>query len=139
MNKQVWEKSWKNDHSGIKKNERIFIVERRSVDRLKEDNEITITVVSGEKNLPKEKIIYALSTDISESGARIHANSFLPVDTILKIKVAVKDPPQMITAFGKVKWIKLLFASDFYEAGLEFVNTSNEMIQQLADYISSKQ
>jgi c-di-GMP-binding flagellar brake protein YcgR len=139
MNKQVWEKGWGNDHSGVKKNERIFIVERRSVDRLKEDNEITITVVSGKKNLSKEKIIYALSTDISESGARIQVNSFLPVDTILKIKVAVKDPPQMITAFGKVKWIKLLFASDFYEAGLEFVNTSNEMIQQLADYISSKQ
>jgi len=101
--------------------------DKRKAKRLKEDNEITITIISGEENHTKEKIIYNISKDISESGARIQANSFLPVDTPLKIKVTLKNPPQMITAFGKVKWIKILFADEFYEAGLEFVNAFSEM------------
>ena len=102
--------------------------ERRKAERLKGENEITITVISGGKNLPKEKIIYNLSKDISESGARIQSNSFLPVDTLLNIKGMLRNTPQMITALGKVKWIKSIFADEIFEAGLEFVNISREMI-----------
>jgi len=128
----------KNEDSGVKKKGRNVIVERRRAKRLKEDNELTITITSKEIKLPKEKIIYTLSRNISVSGARIQANSFLPVDTILQIKVTLKNPPLMITAYAKVKWIKILIADEFYEAGLEFFNTSSEMIQQLANYISRK-
>ena len=102
--------------------------EKRKAERLKEYNEITVSVISEEKNLPKEKIFYTLSKDISASGARIQSNSFLPIDTLLNIKVRLKNTPQMITALGKVKWIKSIFADEFFEAGLEFVNTSREMI-----------
>jgi hypothetical protein len=102
--------------------------ERRKVKRLKEEDELTITVLSGGENLPKEKIFYTLSKDISSSGARIQSNSFLPVDTLLNIKVMLKNTPQMISALGKVKWIKSIFADEFFEAGLEFVNISREMI-----------
>ena len=45
----------------------------------------------------------------------------------------------MITAFAKVIWIKSFSNVGFHEAGLEFFNTSNEIIQQLEDYISWKQ
>jgi PilZ domain. len=113
--------------------------EKRRAGRLKKDNEITITIISGVKKSPKEKIIYHISKDISVYGARINVNSFLPVDTLLKIDITLKNPHQMITAFGKVKWIKSLFADESYEAGLEFVHTSSDTIQQLADYISEKQ
>jgi hypothetical protein len=102
--------------------------ERRKVKRLNEEDELTITLLSGRENLPKGRIIYALSKDISASGARIQSNSFLPVDTLFNIKVRLKNTPQMITTLGKVKWIKSLFADEFFEAGLEFVNTSREMI-----------
>jgi hypothetical protein len=44
--------------------------EKRRAPRLKEDNEVTIIVVSGEKHLPKEKVIYYSSKDISVSDAR---------------------------------------------------------------------
>ena len=97
--------------------------ERRKEKRLIEENETTISVLSGGKNLPKEKIIHTVTKDISGSGVRIQSHTFLPVDTHLKINVSLKNPPQIINAFGKVKWIKSLFADEFYEAGLEFVNT----------------
>ena len=102
--------------------------ERRKAIRLEEKNEISMTIISGGINLPKRKISYSFSKDISESGARIQANSFLPVDTLLNVKVTSNHPPQMITALGKVKWIKSIFADEFFEAGLEFVYTSREMI-----------
>lgn len=112
----------------------------RKEKRLEEENEIIISVLGGGgENLPKEKIITTLSKDISASGTRIQSNSFLPVDTPLKIKVTFKNPLQIITVFGKVKWIRSRSRDSFYEAGVEFFNTLDEEIKKLAEYISSKQ
>ncbi|HOX16296.1 MAG TPA: PilZ domain-containing protein [Smithellaceae bacterium] len=110
----------------------------RKEKRLEEENEITISVIGGGENLPIEKIISTLSKDISASGARIQSNSFLPVDTPLKIKVMLKNPLQIITVFGKVKWIRSRSGDSFYEAGVEFFNTPDGEINKLAEYISSK-
>ena len=113
--------------------------EKRRAKRLKEEIEITITVVSGGGNSPKEKVLYNYSKDISVSGARIMANILLPVDTLLKVDFKLKNLQQTITALGKVKWIKILFNDESYEAGVEFVNTPGEAIHRIADYISWKQ
>jgi len=113
--------------------------ERRRAPRLAEKNEITITTLSRGEKSPEEKIIYNHSMDISVLGTRIKSNSFLPIDTLLKIDLTLKNPNQMmITAVGKVKWIKSLFADESYEAGIEFVHTPSNVTQQLANYISFK-
>ena len=112
--------------------------EERKTERLKDVNEIVISVVSGKDNLPQEEILYSHSKDISVSGARIRATIVLPIDTILKMDFTLKDLQQKITAFGKVKWIKIIFEDRYYEAGVEFVNTPSEAIKKLADYISWK-
>ena len=54
--------------------------ENRVAPRLEEENEVTITVVSNRKNLPKEKIIYNYIKDVSVSGAKLQTNILLPVD-----------------------------------------------------------
>ena len=113
--------------------------ERRRTPRLEEENEITITIVSGGGNSTKEKIIYNHSKDISVSGAGIHAHIFLPVKTLLMIEMTLKTLRQMITVIGKVKWIKVVFEDESYEAGVEFVNTPSEAIHKLENYISWKQ
>ena len=114
------------------------MAEKRKAPRLKEENEITITVVSGRHNLSKE-VMYNRSKDISASGARIQAHLFLPVDTLLKIDITLKNVHQMITVMGKVKWIKIIYDGESYEEGVEFVNTPDEAIKKLKDYISWKQ
>jgi len=113
--------------------------EKRSVKRLNDVNEITINVISGVKNLPKEKVFYNYSKDISMSGAKIQANILLPVDTLLKIDFTLKILHKQITILGKVKWIKVIFEDKCYEAGVEFVDTPDEAIKKLEDYISWKQ
>ena len=113
--------------------------EKRRAPRLKQENEVTITVLSGRHNHPKEKVIHNLSKDISASGARIQAHLFLPIDTLLKIDITLKTVQQMITVMGKVKWIKIIYEDESYEAGVEFVNTTSEAIKKIEDYISWKQ
>jgi len=113
--------------------------EKRRAQRLEEENEITITIVPGGKNPPKEKIIYNYSKDISVSGAKIQANIFLRIDSLLMIEMTLKTLRQMITVIGKVKWIKVVIEDESYEAGVEFVNTPGEAIHKLEDYISWKQ
>jgi hypothetical protein len=114
--------------------------EKRMAIRLKDDNEITVTVVPSEKKDPKEKFFYSYSKDISVSGAKIQAHIFLPVDTPLMIDITLRTLRQMITVIGKVKWTKVVFEDESYEAGVEFFNTPpNDGIKKLADYISWKQ
>ena len=112
--------------------------EKRRATRLQEENEVTITVVSGGDNLPKERVIYNHSKNISISGAKIQAHLFLPVETLLMIEMTLSTVRQMITVIGKVKWIKIIYEDEAYEAGVEFVNTSNDAIKKLQDYISWK-
>jgi hypothetical protein len=112
--------------------------ERRRAPRLEEENEVTITVVSGGDDIPFETVIHNQSKDISASGARIQASLYLPVDTLLMLEMKLNTVRQMITVIGKVKWIKIIYEDEAYEAGVEFVNTPSDAIRKLRDYISWK-
>jgi hypothetical protein len=116
----------------------IVVDERRRAPRLQEENEVTITVVSGEGNIPEDTVINNRSKDISVSGARIQAHLYLPVDTLLMMEMKLSTVRQMITVIGKVKWIKIIYEDESYEAGVEFVNTPRDAIKKLQDYISWK-
>jgi hypothetical protein len=122
-----------------KRTERKKEDELRKSERLNEEHEITITIVSEVENLPKEKIRYKFSKDISESGIKIQGNIPLPVDTLLKIDLTLESLHQKITAFGKIKRIEFNTEDGSYEAGVEFVDTSSEAIKKIEDYILSKQ
>lgn len=112
--------------------------EKRKAERLKEFNEITIKIISEAANLAKGKNMYNYSEDISTSGAMIRGNIILPVDTLLKIDFKLKNLEKTITAVGKVKWIKIIIEDKYYEAGVEFVDTPDEAIQKINNYISWK-
>jgi len=113
--------------------------EQRKAERLKELNEITISLISKGKNIPQEKISYNYSEDISATGAKIRGNILLPVDTLLQIDFRLKTLKKQITAVGKIKWIKVIIEDKYYEAGVEFVNTTDEAIQIIENYVSWKQ
>jgi len=106
---------------------------------LEELNEITISVIAGGKNLPKEKTVDIYSEDISVSGAKIRGNILFPVDTLLKIDFTLKTLQRQITILGKVKWIKIVFEDKCYEAGVEFFNTPKAAVEKIENYISWKQ
>lgn len=112
--------------------------ERRRTPRLQQENEVTITVISGEQDTLQEKFTHNRNKDISVSGASIQTHLFLPVDTLLMIEMTLSTVRQMITVIGKVKWIKIIYEDETYEAGVAFVNTPSDAIRKLQDYISWK-
>jgi hypothetical protein len=110
--------------------------ERRKVPRMKEDSDVTITVVSEGKH---QKVIYDSSKDISEYGARIQSREMFPMDTLLEINFTTKTVHKNIKALGKVKWIKVIIEDKSYEMGVEFANNPDDAVKKLEDYILWKQ
>jgi len=108
--------------------------EKRRAPRIKEEEEVTITVVSGGKNLPEEEINANHTKDISVCGAKIQTNILLPVNTLLELDFTSKGVHQQIKMLGKVKWGKVINENESYELGVEFY-PSKEM-DKLDDYIS---
>jgi hypothetical protein len=109
----------------------------RKTERLDEENEVTITILSEIQDVPKEKIVYNYSKDISMAGTKIQGNVLLPIDTFLKIDVTLKNLKERVTVFGKVIRNKVIAEGESYEAGVIFVDTPSESIKKLGDYILS--
>jgi hypothetical protein len=110
--------------------------ERRKEERLKDENEIAVTLVDDEKNPVQGKNFNNHSMDISVSGAKIKSNILLPVGSLIMIKMKLKNMGKMITTIGKVKWTKGVFKDKSYEAGVKFIDTPIESIFKLEEYIS---
>ena len=94
--------------------------ERRRERRLDAFHDITISVISAVNHLPHNPIFYNYCDDISASGARIHANSFLPVDTLLQLDIIFENMQQMLTTRAKVQWSKVVNRDRSCEAGVQF-------------------
>ncbi len=108
--------------------------EKRRAIRIKNEEELTITVVSGGENLPEKEINGNHFKDISVCGAKIQTNILLPVNTLLELDFTAKDAHQQIKILGKVQWSKVINENEPYEFGVEFY-PSREM-EKLYNYIS---
>ncbi len=111
------------------------MIEKRAALRLEEGADVAVTVISGGKNLPKEKIMYNYIRDFSATGVSIQTNIFLPVGTLLNIKFTLKTLKEKINAVGKVRWVNIIHENKYYETGVEFVNAPVYTLQMLEDYI----
>lgn len=112
------------------------MAEQRRAQRLKDINEITINIISGKEHLSNQKFLYNYSEDISVTGTKIQANILLPVDTVLKIDFTIKTLQKQITVLGKVKWLKVIIEGEYYENGVEFIDTPEDAIKKIEDYIT---
>ncbi len=113
--------------------------EKRKARRINEEHEVTIKILSDEKNLPNGKAVIERSTDLSATGAKLHSKTHLPVDTLLNMDLSLQNLNQRIKALGKVRWIKVIIEDESYEAGIEFVDTPKEAMKKIQDYINLKQ
>ncbi len=111
------------------------MIEKRVAPRLEEGVDVIVTVISGGKNLPKEKIMYNYIRDFSATGVSIQTNIFLPVGTLLNIKFTLKTLKEKINAVGKVRWVNIIHENKYYETGVEFINAPVYTVQMLEDYI----
>ena len=112
--------------------------DKRKAKRIKEEAKVTITLISKDSLSPGRKIIYRLTKDISSAGIKIQANTFLPINSMIKIELSLKEPLRMVSAIGLVRRIKSLYADELFEVGIEFVDTSQEIINILREHIEKQ-
>ena len=115
------------------------MAERRRVMRLKDENDIVVTIMSSAEKHFKERIFYNQSKDISAMGTGIMTNIFLPVNTFVNIDMTLTIVHQIISVLGKVKWVSVIFDDESFAAGVEFFNPPSDAIKKLTDYIWWKQ
>jgi hypothetical protein len=108
--------------------------EKRRERRVREQALFTITLISKDATGDSPKVIHHSTEDISLTGAKIHTNSFLPVGSFLKIDLSLTDPPRMISAYARVRWVKSIYADELFELGIEFEDTSINIIKALKEH-----
>lgn len=113
----------------------MVMLENRIATRLEEGIDVTITLLSRKKSLPKEKVMYSSIKDFSSSGVSIQTNILFPVGTLLNIKFTLKTLKEKINAIGKVKWVNVIVEDKYYEMGVEFVNASIIALKRIDEYI----
>jgi len=113
----------------------MVMLENRIATRLEEGIDVTITLLSRKKSLPKEKVMYNSIRDFSSSGVSIQTNILFPVGTLLNIKFTLKTLKEKINAIGKVKWVNVIVEDKYYEMGVEFVNASIIALKRIDEYI----
>ena len=95
-------------------------MEKRKAKRIIEENKVKITRIYKDK-LP--------------GGVRIQGNTFLPINTLLKIELSLKEPLRLISAIGKVRWVKRRYTEELFETGIEFMEMSPGSNNVLKEHI----
>ena len=90
------------------------------------------------KQITKPKFSAFMTKDISLGGIKFFANDFLPINSILKIKITLKTIYFAFETLAKVKWIKKDFSGDRFEIGAEFTDIPSPSAEFLIKYIKGR-
>ncbi len=78
----------------------------------------------------------SLADDISQTGLRLSVHEFIPLNTVLELKIQLPGQFQLIPFSAKVVWVKEIpFRDDAWEVGLSLV-TSESFSSAIRDYVS---
>ncbi len=94
--------------------------ERRKFKRVAGYDKITYNII------PRGKIKKKLTLDLSAGGIRFIGDDFIPLHSLLKLNVSLKNSPKVISAIAKTVWVKSIFGDERYEIGVEFVEITKE-------------
>ena len=111
------------------------MTEKRREKRLEEETKVAIRILPDEEQEIDESVVYALTKDISSGGVKILTDKMLPVDTLLEIEMTLSRMRKIVSAKGKVRWLKPLYDGGVFEVGLQFVDTPPESIILLLEYV----
>jgi len=103
--------------------------ERRRYIRIPESLEITYRIASQSKSSE------FITKDISQTGIRFFVHDFIPINSIVKVKIKIKKMPFSFEALTKVVWAKKDPYSNRYEVGARFSEIPQQALNHLIEYI----
>jgi c-di-GMP-binding flagellar brake protein YcgR len=112
--------------------------ERRRDSRIKEEDKVVIELLTDGQPPTEKTILNALTRDISPGGVRLTTNMLLPVNTLLKIEVALSRRRRVIRATGIVRWARTVYDEEMFEIGIEFTQISPEDKMLLLEHTYKK-
>ncbi len=65
-----------------------------------------------------------LVKDLSLGGVKVCLNQFVPLNSIVSMKLRLTNPDRVVPVRGRVVWVKELSASERFEVGLQFIAES---------------
>ena len=68
----------------------------------------------------------SLAGDISEGGVRIRVQEFIPLRTVLALKVHLNNPSRTVPVKGQVVWVREVPQSEVYDIGIRFLEAEKE-------------
>jgi len=61
---------------------------------------------------------------------KIQGNILLPLNTLLKIDLRLRNLQETVTFTGKIKWNKIIIENEIYEAGVEFIDVPDDIAKK---------
>jgi c-di-GMP-binding flagellar brake protein YcgR len=108
---------------------------KRKEKRIEEENKLRCEIISCQNDTEHKRIFSTLTKDISLGGINIRTDSFLPVDTVVRIELSLPKMHKIVCVRGKVKWVKSLYDGEIFEMGIEFVNPPPLAITSLIGHL----
>ncbi|MFA6281958.1 MAG: PilZ domain-containing protein [Candidatus Omnitrophota bacterium] len=105
--------------------------ERRRFIRVPESSEITYRVVS------LARIDYFVTKNLSREGARFFVHEFIPIGTILRIKIKLKKTYFSFEALAQVRWVEEDLLNERFEIGVKFIDIPRNTAKYLDEYLDS--
>ncbi len=110
------------------------MIERRRYKRIPDTIQVKYEIIDDKVKVP----FSSYTKDISAGGFLIRINSYIPVNSIIKLKFYIKDNEEFISAEARVVRIQEVVKDKLYDAGIEFVVIEKKDFDLLSRYVSNK-
>ncbi len=109
--------------------------ERRKEDRVPEEDKVVLSPFGNDAAATAQASIVCLTKDISVGGACLVANASIPVDSRVRIEIALTGSRRLFRGTGTIRWVTGLFEDSVFEMGVEFADIDPDTIGTILEHI----
>lgn len=109
--------------------------DRRRDVRVVEENKVVVSLMTGEVRPGLQTVFHSLTRDLSVGGLRVMTSAPLEPGLRVRVELTLGRSRRMIRAVAEVRWVRDLYGSQVFEAGLEFVELQPDDEFALMDHI----
>jgi c-di-GMP-binding flagellar brake protein YcgR len=92
--------------------------------------EVKLYSASGHPEL-KDRLYLGRTADVSEGGIGLRSETDIPIGTLVKLRIFVRDPPSAFTHQGVVRWLQNGHReTEKFLIGIEFAGGSPEHMEE---------
>ncbi len=95
---------------------------RRKEPRRKEENQVALSLSSGEALPDGQKSIQVLTQDISTGGLRVLTDVRLAAHTRMKVRLVLSRTRKVLELEAQVRWVTPVYENELFEVGIEFMD-----------------